>query len=178
MKPFLSLLATGLILTPVGFLILFASLGRVIPREAIFAGFAMIILGPLLFVSGLAVFALQRPSPQELAGQKMNDQGTWHIRPVGLLIIILAIGGFVVVAQWLEHYLPGINSGRPSLLGLVFALICAALLSWRKVRHTIFYLGEANQAKEVGKTEDPAERIEVAEEIKEIEIGNENQQSN
>lgn len=147
MRYLLVLVIVGLSLTLLGFAILFASLDGRVPLEVGLAGLPMILLGLLLFVGSLTTYALRRPTRKELASQKAGDYRTWHFRPAGLLILVVGLATYVAVASWAEQYVPGINSGRPSPSGFVFGLVCLALLSFRKVRSSIFYLGEIPKAK-------------------------------
>jgi uncharacterized membrane-anchored protein len=162
MRLFLALLIAGLMLTLLGFAILFGSMGGGIPIEAGFAGLALIILGPLTVVGGLVAYALQRPTAKELASQKANDYRTWHFRPVGLLILVVALGGFVALANWAEQYIPSINSGRRPVSCYVFGLVCLALLSFRKVRNLVFYTGQIPEAKEADKAGGSSKRTATA----------------
>jgi hypothetical protein len=142
MKTFLLLVFGGLCLTAVGFALLLAAMGNSRTLEAAYLGFPLIILGPLLFISGLVVYALRRPTAGELASQKLNDQCTWHFRPLGLAILGICVVLVVIAGNWAEQYIPGIASGRRPLAGYVFALLWLGLLSFRRVRDLLFYTGQ------------------------------------
>jgi hypothetical protein len=142
-------IVVGLGLTLLGFAILFASIGGGVPIEVAFTGLALgVILGPLTFLSGFLDYALRRPTSNELASQKAGDYRTWHFRPAGLLILVIALVGFGALGSRAEQYVPGSNSGRRPISGYVFALVCIALLSMRTVRNLIFYTGQMPEAKE------------------------------
>jgi hypothetical protein len=162
MRLVLVLVIAGLALTLLGFALLFGSMGGGVPVEAGFAGLVLIILGPLAVVGGLVAYALQRPTAKELAQQKAGDYRTWHFRPVGLLLLILALAGFVALANWAEQYLPGINAGRRPLSGYVFGLLCLALLSFRKIRNLVFYTGEISEVNNADKVGGSTERTTTA----------------
>lgn len=146
MKLFLTLIILGLIVTVLGFAILFGAVGGPLPIEASYVGFAMIILGPLTFVAGLVVYALQAPTPEQLAAQNPDNFQTWHFRPRGLLLLFLGLIGFIALGTWAEQYLPGINKGRRPLSGYIFAIVFMALLSIRKVRNWVLYTSKLPQA--------------------------------
>jgi uncharacterized membrane-anchored protein len=162
MRLFLALVIAGLLLTLLGFVFLFGSVGGGMPIDAGFAGLVLIVLGPLTVVGGLVAYALRRPTAKDLASQKANDYRTWHFRPVGLLLLVLALGGFVALANWAEQYIPGINTGRRPLSGYVFGLVCLALLSFRKVRNLVFYTAEIPKAKETDKAGDITTQADAA----------------
>lgn len=137
MRLFLTLVIIGIGLTLVGFAMTFGSLNEVIPTEMVFAGLALgVVIGPLTVISGLVVEALRRPTPSELAGQKADDYQTWHFRPAGLLILVVALAAFVALVM--------LGNGAKqshSVYSFIFGLACVALLSIRKVRNWIFYTG-------------------------------------
>jgi hypothetical protein len=159
MKTFLVLVVAGLGLTLLGFAALFGSLGGALPRQLAFVGFPLIIIGPLTFVGGLVVYALRRPTPEELASQELDNYGTWHFRPAGLLLLGLAMGAFIVAAKWAEQYLPWINAGRPTPSSYVFAILLLLLLSFRKTRDLVFYTGERIDTRESTKAGNAGEPI-------------------
>ena len=65
----------GLILTLLGFAILISWIVLAVPKEAGFAGIALIILGPLTIVGGLQAHAIRRSTAKELASQHAMDYG-------------------------------------------------------------------------------------------------------
>jgi hypothetical protein len=81
-----------------------------------------------------------RPTRHEIVRQGGGDREMF-LRPGGLVIFLIALGGFVALAIWLEQFAPGI-SGRRSPLNYIFGLVFVSLLSIRKVRNSIFYTGE------------------------------------
>jgi hypothetical protein len=93
MKPFLSLMILGLFLAVAGFAVLFMTQGGSLPLNSLFVGFAMIILGPLIFMGGLVANAFRRPTPKELASQDPQNPGTWHFSRTGCLVL----AGFFLV---------------------------------------------------------------------------------
>ncbi len=148
MRLFLTLILVGLGLTLLGFAMMFGAMGGAVPIEAAFAGLAFgALIGPLTFISGFVVYVMRRPTTKELASQKSDDYRTWHFRPVGLLILAIGLVAFVALGNWAEQSIPGINSGRRPLSGYIFALVCLALLSFRKVRNLIFYTDETPKQK-------------------------------
>lgn len=154
MRLFLALIIAGLGLTLLGFAIMLGASGGGVPIEFASAGAALgLILGPLTFISGLVVYALRRPTSKDLASQKAGDYRTWHFRPVGLLILVIAVAGFAAVGIWAEQYLPGINAGPRPVWGYVVGVVCLALLSIRQVRNLVFYTAEMPEAKEVDKAD-------------------------
>ncbi len=151
MKAYLLLVVGGLGLTTVGFAILLGAAGLRLPLEAAFLGFPLLILGPVLFLSGLVVYALRRPTARELAGQRLSDQRTWQFRPLGLAVLFVGVALVVLAGNWAEQYIPGIASGRRPLAGYAFALLWLGLLSFRRVRDLLFYTGELPGRERAGK---------------------------
>jgi hypothetical protein len=106
MRAFLSLLTLGLLLAGTGFAVLFLALGGSLPLPWAFAGFALIILGPLLLIGTLAANALRQPTPQELASQDPRNPGTWHFSRAGCLVLagfFLALGVAVTLGNVLRN---------------------------------------------------------------------------
>lgn len=148
MKTYLVLVTGGVGVMLLGFVLLFGAIGRAFPPWAASAGFTLMFVGPLTVVGGLVVYALQRPTPKDLAGQRVGEFGTWHFRPRGLLILAAALAAFLAIGFWAERYIPGINSGDKPPSAYIFAGVCVALLSSRKVRDQIFYTGSIPDAAE------------------------------
>jgi hypothetical protein len=159
MKLALGLVIAGVLVTLLGFAILIGSLDGAISMETGFAGFPMIILGPLTIVGGLMVHAFRRPTAQELASQKARDYRTWQFRPVGLVIFLTALGGFVALGLWIERYVPGFTKrsrpGGSSPAGFLFGLVIVSLLSFRRIRNTIFYTKQPRSASTSGSRDGP-----------------------
>jgi hypothetical protein len=106
MKCFLSLLILGLLLGGTGFAVLFLALGDSLPLNAVYVGFALIVLGPLLFLAGLAANAFRPPTPKELASQDPRNPGTWHFSRAGCLVLagfFLAVGVAVALGNVLKN---------------------------------------------------------------------------
>jgi hypothetical protein len=106
MKSFLSLMILGLFLAVAGFAVLFVALGGSLPPNSFFVGFALIILGPLIFIGGLAASAFRRPTPKELASQDPRNPGTWHFSRAGCLVLagfFLALGVAVTLNNVLKN---------------------------------------------------------------------------
>src|SRR5947209_5535091 len=97
----------GLSMTVLGFGILFGSIDGWIPMELAAGGFAMIILGPLTILGGLVAYILRRPTPEELAKQKVGDYANWHFRLLGILIVIVLVAGFHALGNSADQYVPG-----------------------------------------------------------------------
>jgi hypothetical protein len=127
-----------------------------------------LIVGVFVFGGGALLLFLGirserwRPTAQELARQKDGDIRTLYFRPVGLLIFVIGLGGFIALGFWLNQFVPGIFAGRRSPLACIFALVMLALLSFRKVRNLVFYTGDKPDASEANKTGSTAEPLVAA----------------
>lgn len=153
-------LVIGICMSAIGFFVLLGSMsGGTI--ELAWVGLALLVgVGPAFCLAGCVLYALRPPTRQEIAAQKSWDCRTWHFRPAGLLIFVVLVGALVVIGNWAEQYIPGINSGRRPVSGYFFGLLCLSLLSFRRIRDFVFFTGEdpaprkSGGAPEHGKKED------------------------
>src|SRR5258708_5879354 len=104
MKPLIVCLAAGVCMTAAGVGLLWAATRGTAPLGVVFVGLALLLLGPVVFAAGFVVDMLRRPTPQELARQKADDDRTWHIRPLGLLILVAGVGVCLVGGAWAGQY--------------------------------------------------------------------------
>lgn len=133
----LSLLISGVIATLTGFGLLFGSFSGTLPTNAAMAGFALIVAGPLTLVAGLIAYALRKPTAKELAEHNPNEIGTWHFRPLGLLLVVVVMTVSVIVGIWVERELG--TPWRKPISGYGIAIVVVCLMMFRQVRDLVFY---------------------------------------
>ena len=133
-------------------------------QAAVHVSQEFLLVGVLVLGGGVVLLFLGvrseqwRPTAQELARQKAGDYRNLYFRPVGLLLFVIALGGFIALGIWLNQFLPGIFSGIRSPLGYIFALVFVALLSIRKVRNLVFYTADAPDSSGAIKNDSTAEQ--------------------
>jgi len=156
MKLSLALCITGLSLIGVGLALVFASMGGGVFLQASVAGIALFLLGLFTVIASVVAYAVRRPTPEELASQKPGKYGTWHFRPIGLLIVGIEMVGALLLGDWVERELPVIKDALDWVVRNVFGLkprpyvvagcICVILalvsVSFRRIRNLIFYTGQ------------------------------------
>jgi hypothetical protein len=124
------------------------------PPTLLWLGFALLIgVGPILCLSGGVLYAVRRPTPEELARQKLDDSRTWQFRPAGLiafaLLAVFYLGAVFALGSW-----PG-GIGLPAIVLMVLlnaatVLLAIAAVTHPKLRGAIFYLQrDANRASKV-----------------------------
>src|SRR5579871_1017476 len=104
MKSYHWLIVSGLLLTFVGFAILFLAIWGTMPVGLAVVGFCLIVVGPLIFIGGLVAFLLRRPAAHESApfGKTSPPVAPWLLR-------LAAVG--IVALSWVLG-LPAISSGQ------------------------------------------------------------------
>lgn len=133
----LSLSISGVVATLAGFALLFGSFSGTFPTSFAMVGFALIIFGPLTLVAGLIAYALRKPTAKELAQHNPDEIGTWHFRPMGLLLVVVVMTISVIIGTWVEREL-GTHWRRP-ISGYGIAILVVCLMMFRQVRDLVFY---------------------------------------
>jgi hypothetical protein len=158
MKLFFALLLAGPLIFVLGIAIVGLALTIDSDGVALVGGVVM-LLGLLVFIGAFFESAFRPPTAKQLARQKASDYQTWHIRPLGLLILVVLLGGGGALALWAETALSGPVSRRRPWSIYVVGLLFGVLLLFKRVRDLIFYAPPGDADKTPAKQPDhpPAE---------------------
>jgi hypothetical protein len=116
-------------------------IGAQVSEEFLIVGVIVLGGGALLLFFGIRSEPW-RPTAQELARQKAGDYRQLYFRPVGLLLLLIALGGFIALGIWVEQYIPGLTKRQGfghSPLAYVFGIVFLASMAIRRVRNFVFY---------------------------------------